>query len=249
MQVQVLLWGPSFGRVSRSYELPIIRNKEKRQQTNKPNQTKFMSTPQTSFGFAAATEEARLLPKYACLGFIEAVGEAKVTKSGTYIYQPFTIGATQAGVKSFAGLCYRPEWLRPGFDPESLKAEPNGNTLFLVYKMNIAGSNSLSALAGFAGSEENFGQLAANIQTAIADLDDADVMATVENVLREFTNETNQEIGYYSVQKKEKGADGKKVPVAGNREIGGWFYPGPESAKYQASEAAKGKLEVRYELD
>ena len=207
-----------------------------------------MSTPQTSFGFAAATEEARLLPKYACIGFIEAVGTAKVSKSGTYIYQPFTLGATQAGVKSFAGLCYRPEWLRPGFDPESLKAEPEGNTLFTVYKMNIAGSNSLSALAGFAGSEENFNQLAANIQSGIDGLDDSEVMATVENILREFVNETNQEVGYYSVQKKEKGADGKKVPVPGNREIGGWFYPGAEADKRHASEAAKGKLEVRYEL-
>ena len=207
-----------------------------------------MSNTQNTFGFAAATEEARLLPKYACLGRIESVGTAKIAKSGVYIYQPFVLGATQAGVKSFAGLCYRPEWLRPGFDPESLKAEPNGNTLFTVYKMNISGSNSLSALAGFAGSEANFNQLAANIQSGIEGVDNSEVMATVENILRDFTNEAAQEVGYYSVQKKEKGADGKKVLVPGNREIGGWFYPGQEADKRHASEAAKGKLEVRYEL-
>ena len=207
-----------------------------------------MSTPQTSFGFAAATEEARLLPKLACLGFIESVGTAKVSASGVYIYQPFKIGATQGGKKSFAGLCYRPEWLRPGFDPESLKAETNGNTLFTVYKMNIAGSNSLSALAGFAGSEDNFAQLAANIQSGIEGVDDSEVMATVENILRDFTNDTAQEVGYYSVQKKEKGADGKKVAVPGNREIGGYFYPGPEADKRHESEAAKQKLVLAYEV-
>ena len=207
-----------------------------------------MSTPQTSFGFAAARNEVKELPKLACIGFIESVGESKVSGSGIYIWQPFTIGATQGGKKSFAGLCYRPEWLRPGFDPESLKAEPNGNTLFTVYKMNIAGSNSLSALAGFAGSEDNFNQLAANIQAAIADKGDDEVMATVEAILREFANETAQEVGYYSVQKKEKGADGKKVLVEGKREIGGWFHPGPEADKRHAQDAAKGKLTLAYEI-
>ena len=207
-----------------------------------------MSTPQTSFGFAAATEEARTLPKLACLGFIESVGEAKVSSSGVYIYQPFVIGASQAGKKTFAGLCYRPEWLRPGFNPDSLKAEPNGSTLFTVYKMNIAGSNSVSALAGFAGSEENFQALAAAIQEGIADKDDSEVMATVEDILRNFASENVQEIGYYSVQKTEKDAEGKKVPVSGKRELGGWFFPGPEADKRHQAEAAKGKLQLAYEV-
>ena len=208
-----------------------------------------MSNTQKSFGFAAAAEEVQVLPKLACYGFIEEIGEARVSKSNVYIYQPFTIGSTQAGKKTFAGLCYRPEWLRPGFDPESLKAEENGSTLFTVYKMNIAGSNSLSALAGLAGSEENFGALAAKIQQDIEGRDDSEVMAIVENSLREFVLEVGPEIGYYSVQKKEKGDDGKKFAVAGKRELGGWFWPGSEADKRHVAEAAKGKLTLAYEVN
>ena len=56
-----------------------------------------MST-QSAFGFAV--NEARELPKLACLGFIEAVGTAKVTASGSGTVTGLTGVTAVAGVAS-----------------------------------------------------------------------------------------------------------------------------------------------------
>jgi len=206
----------------------------------------------TSSAFAPAIEDARELPKLNCLGYVGSVGEAKISQSGVYIVQPITIEPTQGGKKGFVNFLYRPEWLRPGFNPASLKAEENGNSLFTVYKMHVAGTNNLSTLAGIAGSDANFNLLAGQLQAAIEGVDDANVPATVTAILQEFISENTPEIGYYSSQKMEatgemNGTRKVKRAVAGQREITGYFYPGADSDKRNVADAAKGRSVMAYD--
>lgn len=207
----------------------------------------------TFSAFAPAQEDAKLLPRLNCLGYIGSVGEAKISQSGVFVVQPITIEGVQGGKKGFVNFLYRPEFLRPGFNPTSLKAEENGMSLWYVYKMHIAGTNSLSTLAGIAGTEENFNQLAAKIQSAIEGIEDVDVPPVVQGILQEFATEVNPEIGFFSSQKMEatgnktdKGTKEKR-PVAGQREVSGYFYPGPDSDKRNLADANKGRSVMAYE--
>ncbi len=229
------------------------------------------NTQETFTGFASAQEDTRELPKLNCIGRIGSVGEAKVSANGVYVVQPITIEPTEAGKKGYVNLLYRPDWLRPGFDPRSLEGD---GTLGIVYKMHIGGARDknsgkitqLSTIAGLAGSEENFNALAGKIFSAVAsipevnDADEPNVVSekteafirTVQETLTEFVNENNPDIGYYSVQKRqdtgELDANGKKVkvPVAGQREVNGFFFPNRESHKRNFANAASGKSVMAY---
>lgn len=219
-------------------------------------------TPTSTFSaFAPAVEESRELPKLNCLGHLGAIGDAHITASGVYARIPFVIEPTQGGKKGFGGILFRPEWLRPGFNPASLNAEDNGKTLHIVYKINIACNNQVSVLQGLSGSEENFNTLAAQIQSAIQDLpsdtpeETAVFISTVRDVIAEFASEVSPEVGYFSGQKMEDSGEKKpsgaklKRPVAGQREIVGYFLPSADSHKRNEADAAKGKSVMAYSSD
>ncbi len=225
------------------------------------------NTVQETFtGFASTFEETRELPRLNCIGRVTSVGEGKVSANGTYVVQPLTIEGTEAAPsKSFVNLLYRPEWLVEGFDPRSLEGD---GTSGIVYKMHIGGARDknsgkitqVSTIAGIAGSEDNFNQLAGKIFSATKGQDFstaeklADFITVVSGVISEFVNETAPEVGFYSSQKKketgEVDASGRKVKVAdpGKREVSGYFFVNAESDKRNADSAAKGKSVQAYTL-
>lgn len=207
-------------------------------------------------GFAASIE---LLPKLNCMGRVSSVGEAHITASGTYARIPMTIDPIAGGQKGFIGFLFHPSWLVPGFNPESLAAEPNGKTLQIVYKLNVSCSNQPSLLQGVAGTAENFGTLAAQIQGAIEGLkyetpdEQAVFISTVRDVIAEFVQEVAPEVGYFLVQKLEDSGELKpngsklKLPVAGKREVGGFFLPSVSAHKRNEADAAKQKSIMAYD--
>lgn len=115
--------------------------------------------------FVAA--EAAKLPKLVCVGRVADVLDAKVSESQKYIVQPIQIEALGSGRNYRANFLYRPEQLRPGFNPKSYKAEmeaADAESVITVYRRNIlaedSGKSQPSLLRGLSGSDEVFGTLA-----------------------------------------------------------------------------------------
>lgn len=163
-----------------------------------------MSTNSTqtrmSFRGAAAAD----LPKLICVGRVSDVKDGFVSESGKYVVQPIMIDAFGGGRSIKINFLYRPEWLRPGFDPasilESMDDADEAKKVHSVYRMHIEGpERSVSTLRGIAGSEEGFGVLS----DALLSLPEVTLEA-VTTVIRDYVENNPVQIGYELKQKTAK---------------------------------------------
>lgn len=175
-----------------------------------------------------AEAEAQRLPTLFCIGYVSQVGDAKVSESGKYILQNLVVSPLGPGRMAFVRIMYRPEWLKPGFDPKSFKTLKDGSGMEFVYRSNIAGHDSVSNLKGLSGSDERFADLGARLQN-LSDVNPD----TVKKVLTDFFTVEEGEapfaIGYDLRQGKDDTGEvndkGKKIKVLNNRyEVGSWWF-------------------------
>lgn len=231
-----------------------------------------MSTAsQQQLGFASATVDK--LPTIACVGYVDEVGEGKVSKSEVYINQPIKIRGNGANRSVTKYLLYRPEWLVPGFNPDTIKESGDGaRGMLFVYQSNIIpgrGAKKISALQGLCGSEERFNELANRLLTAsYPETGDnatpeetaaatSALIAQVRSILHQFLVVEGGEavpVGYQMIQEKEDTGDvdekGKKVKVATERyTLGDFFYPTEQKLKNLRSFAQHqpGKMRVAFD--
>jgi hypothetical protein len=217
-----------------------------------------MSTAtQTLQGFSEA--KVQKLPSLACIGYVDEVGEGKVSSTGNYVVQPIKLRAHTPGRNANTNILYRPEWLDPNFEPNDLDElgeegsdeRKQGKSMLSVYRRNIAERGKISALKGLAGSEENFAQLANILVTLPRDLSTTDgstafVMAVSQN-LRDFLTVRNEgvDIGYILRQRQDKAGEdenGKTIyELANGYEVQEYFFPSPEKLKSLRQRAAKTK--------
>jgi len=204
-----------------------------------------MSTATQVFGFRAA--EADALPKLACLGYVEKLGEGKITQKGVYHMQTIHIAPMESGKKGVVNFLYVPEWLDAGFNPATLKEEADGKALYFLYGKNIMSRQSMSVLQGIAGSEENFNTLSYNLITT-EDKSPEGIQAVLQN----FFNEVGPTIGYVLQQRREKTGEvdenGKAIyELQPGYEVGSFFHPTDSEKARIAKQAANGKLVVTFE--
>jgi hypothetical protein len=196
-------------------------------------------TPTQTQGFAEAATQS--IPSLACIGYVDEVGEGKISASGTYVVQPIKIRANDAGRNITVQLLYRPEWLDPNFLPAGLLEHDGGSSMLFVYRRNIREKGRVSVLQGLSGSDEGFARLAANIFT----LPEKSIVA-VQDTLRDFfvaNQESGVEIAYVLKQKREKaGVDenGKQqYELAQGYEVGEFHYATPENLKRLKQRASR----------
>lgn len=189
--------------------------------------------------------EVEELPRLACLGYIAKVKDGVVSTKGLYSMVPFEISPMESGKKAFGNFLFRPEWLEPGYNPDQMKQydEPLCKSMTTVYRMNIAVKGSVPLLAGIAGSEDDYYELAARLQS-IEGQKTPDVVA---ETIREFVNEVNPTVGYILKQKSKKNDEGK-YELENGYEIGNWFWPTEEARAGLAKSAANGKLVLTFEV-
>ncbi len=192
--------------------------------------------------FLAAPVE--VLPKLACIGYVESIKDGAHTKKGVYEIVGFKLAPTESGKVAFGNFLYRPEWLVGGFDPSTLAEFENAKSLTTVYRMNICGTKELSVLAGIAGSQDAFYQLAGQLQSIEGEVTPEAVTA----VLRDFVRENSPEIGYILKQKSVKNEETGKYDLEDGYELGGFFYPTEDEKKRLAKAAAAGKMVLTFEV-
>lgn len=200
----------------------------------------------SSVGFKAAG--ADVLPRLGCTGYVSQIIDVKTTAKGVYDMARVKVEPYESGRSVIVNVLYQPEWLDGNFDPDSLKEEANGESLFSVYRMHIASRQGLSTLAGLAGSEENFNALA----DALISSEDKSPEA-VKMILSDFFRENGGEIGYVLKQRtrntEELDDNGKPIKVLENGyEVGEFFYPTEDAKKRLAKRANDGKLVLAFEV-
>lgn len=185
-------------------------------------------------GFADAS--ALPLPKLLCVGTWNKIDveKAKVTAKGIYTYIPLQLNGRAGSKNMRLSFLYCPEWFRPGFSVKSFKDfGDEGSKMDFVYGKNISRYDSQSVLKAFAGSYENYLELASRI-FALSDEEVSDVTTVVET-LNAF-HETNPDrlIGYILKQKSTKTYDvdpetGKHEYILENAyEVDDFFIPSDE---------------------
>jgi len=213
-----------------------------------------MST-QTS-GFAKA--EAKALPKLGCIGRVLAVGEARATKSGAYEMIPIEIEGYGASRSIKVFFMFRPDWLTPGFDPESLQDFEGGSGLLWNYERNVSQKGSVSLLQGLAGgTEEGLDKVAEAIFALPVNETtggpDSDAVADVLSRILVDEGQGNL-VGYVLRQQQEKiGTDPETNKGIYQRtqfyEVANWFTPnekGRERIRRSAARATKGSFFVQF---
>jgi len=206
-----------------------------------------------SFREAAAAD----MPKLVCVGYVDAVGDGKVSESGKYIVQPISLAAYGAGRRARVNFLYRPEWIVPAFDPntiaEMVDDDEEAKKILSVYRRNINGRGSISTLRGLAGSDVGFERLSHRILS----LPDASIEG-VQMVLTEFFEERQQsgspEIGYVLKQQATRTdqideESGKAIWIKENRyEVDSFFDVNDKALAKWTKAAAKsqGKIRVTY---
>lgn len=192
--------------------------------------------------FLAAPVE--ILPALACIGTVETVKDGKQCAAPSiYAMVSMSLSPNESGKKAFVNFMFHPSWLESGYDPKELGQYENAKGLRFTYRKNICGSSDLSILAGISGSEENFHQLAGKLQAL-----EEKTPENVSEVIREFVNENNSEVGYILTQKQAKNEETGKYEPADGYEVGEWFYPTDENKRKLAKRAANGKLSLTFEI-
>jgi hypothetical protein len=181
-------------------------------------------------------------PILLCIGYVDEVGECKESESGQYLVQKIHIAPVGPGRGAYPNFLFRPEWLRPGYDPKSLSSVKGGDKMLFVYRNNIAGYKSTSVLKGLSGSEERYAELASRLQ-GLATVDPESVQATLKSFLVDEVQEDPVLIGYDLVQGKDDTGEtddkGKKIKVLNDRyEVGDWWFATEENKKKKRAAAA-----------
>lgn len=208
-----------------------------------------MSETQPKFREASA----RRMPTLACIGSVAAIGTGKISGSGKYIVQPIELGSLEAGKDLRLNFLYKPEWLSPGFDPDSLEEVEGGDSMLSVYRRHISGRGALSNLSGIAGTDERFEALSG----ALLSQEPVTVEGT-EQILNDFFFGQDAEdvtIGYIAKQQSTRTDDidpktGKNVYVLENRyEVSSFFRFDEKTIKSLANRANKsnGKFRLTFE--
>ena len=174
------------------------------------------------------------LPTLACIGYVKEVLEPKLTKSGSYINQPVVIAKTQGGRGVTHSIFYRPEMLKPGFDPSVYESVEGGRGMLNMFRKHIAASGRITSLEGLIGSTTGYEFL----QEALLSLPEV-TMEAVHGVLKAAlldAAEAGKEIGYILSQGTEDSGEtdenGKKIYVLTDRyEVQRWFPVTPEAIK------------------
>jgi hypothetical protein len=160
-----------------------------------------------------AKASVRKKPTVACIGYVSDIGEAKPTRVNeygfNYIMIPIQLAGYGASLPIKVNFMFRPEWLQPGFDPESLHELEHGSTLYSQYSRHInQAGGGISTLFGLVGADdEKFNQLAEALQEVAPEAEsDPEIVA---NVLREklVDEELGKLVGYVLSQQKEKSVD------------------------------------------
>lgn len=218
-----------------------------------------MSQTETLLTFQAASAPA--LPRLVCVGSVTEVGEGHVSRSQKYVVQPIKIAPEGTGRGITYNLLYRPEWMRPGFDPKNLTADiseddaeamAEAKSMESVYRRHIHVRNGISALRGMSGSDEAFATLSNRLLT----LEEVSIPA-VQEVLHTFFTEDNEGVlfGYVLKQQQSKTDEidpdtGRNVYVPENRYEVDHFFDFSEKAlrSYQKrAEKSKSGLIVTYD--
>jgi hypothetical protein len=180
-----------------------------------------------------AKTSAKDRPNLVCIGSV-SLGEIKVTNSGDYQMAKFKITASQ-GYDAYDNLLFRPEWLSPRFNPDSLK----GNRSFaFVYANCIGGSDGhLSKLQGICGDAAAFATLEQKQEAKFAT--EEPTPDTAETFIADaFKDNDGVQVGYVLKQATEDaGVDdnGKKRRVKLDKyEVSEFFWPTDKSlARYR----------------
>lgn len=209
-----------------------------------------------SFQEAAAAD----MPRRVCVGTVGEIQDGHVSeKSKKYIVQPIAINALGSGTSTTVYWLYRPEWLRPGFSPTSIKNEVDdekeANGLIFVYRNYIAGRGTTSMLRGLCGSDEAFMVLS----NRLLSLPEVTIEAVTET-LRTFFSEDNEnvQIGYVLEQQSTKTDEidpetGKNVYIKENRyqiaRKNGWFDVSDKALERfkKSAEKSNGRMIVCYD--
>jgi len=219
--------------------------------------------------------KAKKMPTLACIGTVDGIEEMKTTESYddtgvTYLSLPIQIKPEAAGRATKAYLKFRPEWLVPGFDPESLLQYEGGQAMYKTYRKNIYAQGEISTLAGLAGSDERFEELATLIQSLPVVASGADpnlVIIDPNEVVRVVTSFLMNEksmIGYV-LKQGVKRVELNEMDESGRPKIeweptqyynvDSWFYPTMEElarkrdwAEKMAARAEKEGKEITYRV-
>lgn len=199
-----------------------------------------------------ASVPVQKLPGLACKGIVSEVPEVKATESGDYYMTRIKIQGLEGSKDVVLNLLFRPEWLRPGFDPiKELQplvdsADPvvakRGNSFMAVYKNNIGGTNSqpsnLKGLVG--GTDESLIKFAEardvmyNAKNSGKTAEEAEDLSSdeIHGLLSKFLLQTQggKVLGYTLKQANQKTDDvddnGKPIyELRSNYEIANWFVP------------------------
>lgn len=215
------------------------------------------NSSQTSMTFKDAP--AQDLPKLIQLCRVSEVMEGKVSSSEKYIVQPVQLDAIGAGRSVRVNLLYRPEWLRPGFDPQSIAEtiddEKEASSVLFVYRKNIAESGGISVLRGLAGSDEAFDRLANQLLSQ----EEVTIEGTT-TILREFLIPEDGEqtlIGVELRQKSDKTGDvnpdtGKNIYIKTSGYDIDSFYDATEKnikSKRKFAEKSNGRARMTFTED
>jgi len=194
--------------------------------------------------------QADIKPRLYCVGTITDVKEAKPTESQTYINQSFGITGEGASPNFNVMLLYRPEWLKPGFNPKT--DLPDSKTQF-VFGRNISKHGNVSILQGLTGQEEAAAELEDLLLSLPPDSDGDPTVEDISKVLNKFFEKTRT-IGYVLKQKTSVTGDlddkGKPVRVLENGyEIDNLFFPTADKLKAlkKSAEKSDGKSRAMYE--
>lgn len=213
------------------------------------------ATQETFQGFAEASVQK--IPTLACVGYVDEVGEGKLSESQNYVVQPITIRPYGPGRTVVHRILYRPEWLESNFNPDSLSEYgDDGAKMLSVYRRNINVKGGISALKGLAGSEEAFKALAAKLLS----LTDKSI-PSVSSAIRDFftankESENPIQVGYVLRQRKDKAGEdenGKQqYELANGYEVAEFFFDTADARKklkQRATRSKDGSFKIAFDED
>jgi hypothetical protein len=147
------------------------------------------------------------------------IESGRLSSTETYYVQPVEIEGFGESPGSRFYWLYRPEWLRPGFDPKTLEDNPGA---MAVYRRHINSVSQMSALKGLAGSEEGFEELAGRL-LGLEEIEPE----SVASVLSDYFEERSPVVGYVLKQRSEKIEYGDEARWVKTDfyQVSSWFHP------------------------
>lgn len=221
------------------------------------------TTNQPMFGGASTARK----PGKACIGRVASIGDIKLGEAQEgkpqYIQLQIQLEGYGAGPNQRVSLFFRPEWLRPGYNPETLVDQYGevGEKMLNTYRRNIyekdgEKSGNLSTLLGLCGSLEALSVLAQRLfevnpesETYLEDVKEVFVQFFVEDGY-------GQDVGYDLKQQEvatgEIGENGRPVyrPTA-YMEVAKFWFDTEKNRKARYARAARDnkKFQVTFTED